>query len=203
MRYNSLRSQLNWHSRQQTHHFKKLGRTPAEREAASALDPSPNDEDPQLRGHELIWLERMMKELHQYKEEATDGRQRPEREREAERVDVIVKEKCGNEYRPARSGPDRQQKAVASMEDSAKSAKKIKFEVVLHPEKPQSAKKTTVSEPKCKPKSVKKTPSKAPPKKSLPEKQSASKDPPNSGKDASLGKDIQICPSNTKVIEIE
>lgn len=157
-----------------------MGKTSAEKEGANVLESTPPEQDPHLKGHELMWLERMMKELQQYKEEASDSKQKMTKETAA--VDAIVKEKCGIEYRPQRNAPDKQPKVAPSLEESGKSAKKIKFEVVTHAEKPQSAKKSITSEPKSKPKSAKKMPSKTAPKKSLPEKQSTPKDALSSSK---------------------
>jgi hypothetical protein len=68
----------------------------------------------------------------------------------------------------------------------------------MHSDKPPSAKKTITSEPKHKPKSIKKTPTKQTAKKSLPEKPSASREVLTSMREAAI-----LCPSNTKVIEME
>lgn len=114
MRYNSLRSQLNWHSRQQTHIFKKLNRNEDNRGTEKQEDL--------LKGNELIWLEKMMKELHQYKEE-TQEHDKNKRAREPEQAEVI-REKSG---RDGRANADRHQKIVVNLEEPGKSAKKIKF----------------------------------------------------------------------------
>ena len=115
MRYNSLRSQLNWHSRQQTHIFKKLNRNEdKERDSEKQEDL--------LKGNELIWLEKMMKELHQYKDE-TQEQDRPRKGKETEQAEGI-KEKSG---RDGRGNADRHQKIVVNLDEPARSAKKIKF----------------------------------------------------------------------------
>ncbi len=107
-----------------------------------------------------------MKDLHQYKEESKDGTQK--HTRQGEIVDAILKDKCGNISRPTKILQERPQKLAVTLEENGKSSKKIKFEVVMHSEKAQSAKKIVASEPKSKPKSAKRTPSKTAIKKSLP-----------------------------------
>lgn len=115
MRYNSLRSQLNWHSRQQTHIFKKLNRN-------EDRDRDSDKQEDLLKGNELIWLEKMMKELHQYKEETMD-QDKTKKGKDPEQAEVI-KEKSG---RDGRGNADRHQKIVVNLDEPGKSAKKIKF----------------------------------------------------------------------------
>lgn len=115
MRYNSLRSQLNWHSRQQAHIFKKLNKN-------GDKDMESEKQEDLLKGNELIWLEKMMKELHQYKEETQD-QDKGRKVKELEQGEVI-KEKSG---RDGRGNADRHQKIVVNLDDPGKTAKKIKF----------------------------------------------------------------------------
>ena len=107
-----------------------------------------------------------MKDLKLYKEDSKDGTQKWNRQGES--VDAILKNKCGNIGRPAKITQEKPQKLAVTLEENGKSSKKIKFEVVVHSEKAQSAKKIIGSEPRSKPKSAKITPSKTAIKKSLP-----------------------------------
>ena len=93
----------------------------------------------------------MMKDLKLYKEDSKDGTQKWNRQGES--VDAILKNKCGNIGRPAKITQEKPQKLAVTLEESGKSSKKIKFEVVVQSEKAQSAMKIICSEPKSKPKS--------------------------------------------------
>jgi hypothetical protein len=108
----------------------------------------------------------MMKDLRLYKEESKDGTKKWNRQGES--VDAILKDKCGSIGRTAKITQEKPQKLAVTLEENGKSSKKIKFEVVVHSEKAQSAKKIIGSEPRSKPKSAKITPSKTAIKKSLP-----------------------------------
>jgi hypothetical protein len=104
----------------------------------------------------------MMKDLRLYKEESKDGTKKWNRQGES--VDAILKDKCGSIGRTAKITQEKPQKLAVTLEESGKSSKKIKFEVLVHSEKAQSAMKIICSEPK----SAKRTPSKTAIKKSLP-----------------------------------
>lgn len=46
----------------------------------------------------MIWLEKMMKDLHQYKEEAVDQEHKSKKAKD-DPADAILREKCGNHYK--------------------------------------------------------------------------------------------------------
>lgn len=71
-----------------------------------------------------------MKDLHHYKEESKDETQK--HTGQGESVDAILRDKCGNISRPTKILQEKPQKLAATLEESGKSSKKIKFEVVMH-----------------------------------------------------------------------